>query len=168
MNWIESAGGPLIMIEDLLIDYWSGVFSPGQEQSITDYDRAGLIDEYLELIKVGNGEAIILNDEPLPTSHIISPQNNLIIVRWAWANSDDEVIEHLNNLKTKYIKEIAPVIDFKFKSNSISIFDSACNCPEEDNCINLNLIPGIYKIFTKEYKPNKETSLILHEFIKFP
>ncbi|MEW6736292.1 MAG: Imm21 family immunity protein [Acidobacteriota bacterium] len=80
LHWITSAGGSLILLSQHLLKQWMGCFllskdvsnliSPydislpestfAGEETETDYDRACAVEGYLGIIKVANGEGLIL------------------------------------------------------------------------------------------------------------
>ena len=77
MAWIESAGGPLVVLPRSLRSAWMGV-------AADDYDAACSVDGYLGLLRRPWGDALVLGDEPLRTS-VVQRHDGLAIVRWRFA-----------------------------------------------------------------------------------
>lgn len=85
-EWIESGGGPLIAIPEVVLPFWTG--ADGDEMS-SDYDRACDIDGHIGLLPVGDTRALVLGDEPAATAFL--PEHGTF-VQWCAANSEDEVL----------------------------------------------------------------------------
>ena len=49
--WLESTGGPLLLLEEDLVPYWHGYLSVSNS-SLTDYERACEVSDYLGSIDV--------------------------------------------------------------------------------------------------------------------
>ena len=58
LQWIESAGGPLVCMEEPLLDRRGGNKS-------SDYERACTAAAYLERIEIGSRYGLVLGDMPL-------------------------------------------------------------------------------------------------------
>ena len=83
---MESGGGPLIVIPEVVLPFWSG--ADGDETS-SDYDRACDVDGYIGLVPVGDTRALVLGDEPASTAFL--PEHGTF-VRWCAADSEDELL----------------------------------------------------------------------------
>jgi len=83
MKWINSTGGPLILLPKKLIKLWNGTYG--------DYDRAYEVEEMIDLIEVGTGKAVILNDEPMQTSQLKFDNNSCLLIRWIYAASEEDI-----------------------------------------------------------------------------
>src|SRR5689334_17973405 len=93
MQWVESAGGPLIVVPLELAQSWRGIEAvPGDP--VTDYDRACDVDDYLGVLEVGPGRGLVLGDEPMRTAFVPSADGG-ILVRWGYAPSEDAVLRVL-------------------------------------------------------------------------
>jgi hypothetical protein len=75
--WIESAGGPLILLGEHHLNVWSGIFNKSlyakgivvevydfMDAHEADYGKACRVNDYLGII----GKAFILGEEPMPTT----------------------------------------------------------------------------------------------------
>lgn len=71
--WVQSAGGPLIVVPESSVNAWGGVTKSGAvlggPGGRDDYDRACEIDGLAGVITVGadDADAIVLADEPATT-----------------------------------------------------------------------------------------------------
>lgn len=162
LAWIESAGGPLLLLEENLLPFWRGCFSDSDD-ALTDYDRACDVNDYIGAIDVNSRQAIILGDEPLSTAWWSSAnKKQSFLVRWDYAENETAVIESLKNLpKISWQKTD---IEFQVKEGKLILFDSACSGSDVDDCLRIEIQKARYSIETLHYKPDNQTSLILYRF----
>ncbi len=166
MNWINSEGGPLLLLSENHISKWLGVVEHNEEES--DYDRACRVDDYVGLVEVDGGYGLVFDDEPLQTTWLEQMAGySGVFIRWRYAKNEISIL-----------REIERVPEFVFRSSEIMfvtncskhfLFDAALsglNLQSNDFLI-VTLNPGKYKIQTGLFQPNKETAMILHRFVRF-
>ncbi|MGW7071054.1 Imm21 family immunity protein [Streptomyces sp. NPDC054855] len=91
LTWVESMGGPLIVVPVSALSWWHGCTEAGEvlgDPGIADdYDRACAVDGYAEAIPVGSdgATALVLGDEPAMTCYL--PEHHAF-VRWLGADSE--------------------------------------------------------------------------------
>ncbi|MFD7864801.1 immunity 21 family protein [Streptomyces sp. NPDC059783] len=91
LDWVESMGGPLIVIPVSALDAWRGCAEGGtvvgDGVDPDDYDRACAVDDLAGAITVGeNGvHALVLGDEPATTCYMPEYQ---AFLRWLGADSE--------------------------------------------------------------------------------
>ncbi|MEU9367149.1 Imm21 family immunity protein [Streptomyces avermitilis] len=95
LAWVQSMGGPLIVIPVSALDQWGGCTEDGIIVGGTDvpddYDRACDVENWAGVIDVGTeASGLVLADEPATTCYL-SEQN--VFVRWLAADSDAELLE---------------------------------------------------------------------------
>lgn len=163
LKWLESAGGPLLLLEEHLLAHWHGAFSKSTQISTTDYDRACNIDDYIGIIEVGSGYGIVLGEEPFSTAWLQLPNpHNSFLVRWVFAENEAAVIDALSELQeTKWKKTGAKI---QFSNGKLVLFDSACKGTNIDDNLQIEISKGQYEVETLNYEPNEQTSIILHRF----
>lgn len=89
--WVESMGGPLIVIPVSALDAWRGCTGSGMVVGDgvdpDDYDRACAVDDLAGAIPVGEDgvEALVLGDEPATTCYM--PEHHAFL-RWLAADSE--------------------------------------------------------------------------------
>ncbi len=96
LAWVESMGGPLIVVPVSALHSWGGctedgVIVGGTDQS-DDYDRACEVADLAEVISLGgHGDisALVLGDEPATTCYL--PESRAF-VRWLAADSEAELL----------------------------------------------------------------------------
>ncbi|MFE9045970.1 Imm21 family immunity protein [Streptomyces sp. NPDC007818] len=96
LTWVKSMGGPLIVVPVSALHQWGGCTEDGVIVGGTDepddYDRACAVEEYAEVISLGDAgaaSALVLSDEPATTCHL--PEQS-IFLRWLAADSDAELL----------------------------------------------------------------------------
>lgn len=157
-EWISSAGGPLILLEQTYFSCWKGVNSDSEP---TDYDRACTIDEYIGLISISDGNAIVLGDMPMSTAWYPIPNRpEGIIVRWGYANNEVSIVKAISIIPKNVWLNTG--LFFQVRHPSLSLFDSACDSEDIEESLSIKLGEGNYSIDTAEYKPDEETWLVLH------
>src|SRR5258707_15417127 len=96
MNWIDSAGGPLIVLPLSHLLRWEGILPPSAGRIVeatfrwnpksgtaTDYDSACDVADLIGLLNLGDLEVLVLGDEPLSTAWLpFADRPGGVIVRW--------------------------------------------------------------------------------------
>ncbi|MFG3046691.1 Imm21 family immunity protein [Streptomyces sp. NPDC048241] len=96
LKWVQSTGGPLIVVPQSAVNAWSGYTGDGSvlgdADGRDDYDRACEVEDSAGVITVGAGgaTALVLADEPAQTCFL---PEELLFVRWLAANSEAELFE---------------------------------------------------------------------------
>ncbi len=182
-KWIETTGGPIVILPVSEVRNWSGSFSVEsiEAQKVifvpendflnpveTDYGKACEIDDFIGTFEFGKDIAVVLNGEPLTTTYIETDKNEVIIARWVYADNH-EIVEYylqsddFTNLSNWTLNE-----SIYFKNVDYVMFDSAEIGFEinENEAIYFNLEICEYQLKTCEFKPDNETFLLLHKFVK--
>ncbi|MFH9740992.1 Imm21 family immunity protein [Streptomyces roseolus] len=93
--WVESMGGPLIVIPVSMVDEWHGCTGEGQVigdgDVRDDYDRACEVDGLAGVVTVGGGapRGLVLADMPATTCYLAEQR---VFVRWLGADSDADLV----------------------------------------------------------------------------
>lgn len=162
LTWIESTGGPLLLLEMELLPLWRGILEGNGR--MTDYDRACQITSYVGRIEVGSGFGIVLSGEPLSTTWYES--NNLrdsFVVRWVCAEDEKAVLSALSSIPLDLAWEPTGET-FDTNHKELIVFDSSCPSTAIEAYLAITLPVGRYSIETLEYRPHAELSLLLHRF----
>ena len=181
LKWIDSAGGPLILISDNSYKLWSGILKRSSyldnkiedaddflNADETDYGKACLVRDYLGVVNVGDDTALILGDEPLLTTVFASVDGRVVIARWYYGEDEELVVNNLKTIDLNSIDNWEFAMTFSLCSDKQYLFDSACSANVFDkgnkDCLSMNINQGNYKIWTSIYEPNDKTKLIIHKF----
>ncbi|MFB7374762.1 Imm21 family immunity protein [Streptomyces sp. NPDC056222] len=85
--WVESMGGPLIVVPASALEAWHGCTGngmvAGDETDVDDYDRACAVDDLAGVIAVieSGAQAVVLGDEPATTCYL--PEHRVFLRRLA-------------------------------------------------------------------------------------
>ncbi|MGK4596016.1 Imm21 family immunity protein [Amycolatopsis sp. w19] len=83
-SWVESLGGPLIVVPVSVLAHWKGSLEGGED----DYDRACAVNALAGTLPIGGATGLVLGDEPAATCYL--PEHRAFL-RWLAADSDDEL-----------------------------------------------------------------------------
>lgn len=168
--WIESNGGPLLLLPDTLLPAWSGTDIPTDRAieansrwqgsgPASDYDRACDVSDYVGVIPVGVGSGLVLADEPLPTRWIPSRDGG-VLARWIFAPSDAVAEQALTKLPTALPWE--SVGTFSVHSSPLRLIDSADTGADLIlSNTRIDVPPGNYEIMWARFDYDPETAFLL-------
>ncbi|MFI9269394.1 Imm21 family immunity protein [Kitasatospora sp. NPDC052896] len=94
-GWVESIGGPLIVVPVSALVEWGGCTGAGMVIGDTDtpddYDRACEVEGLADVIEVGTADAraLVLADEPASSCYLPEHQ---AVVRWLAADSEADLL----------------------------------------------------------------------------
>jgi len=178
LKWIESAGGPLILLPEELLPSWQGINPPSDGRAIearfrwdpgrpaTDYDRAVDVEALIGVIAVGTGEGLVLWGEPLRTSWWPYPQHPDeigLLIRWVCAESENNALQALSIAPMSAFGK--PDVSFFAGSGNLLLFDAATPgdrlLVNENEHLKILLHPGRYASRTAQ-QDHGTTRLILH------
>ncbi|MET8029793.1 Imm21 family immunity protein [Streptomyces avermitilis] len=147
--WVESGGGPLIAIPEVVLPFWAG--ADGDELS-TDYDRACDVDASIGLVPVGDTRALVLGDDPLSTTFL--PEHGTF-VRWCAADSEGELLAAVPAALAA--AEWEPEVRWDVPS-AVVLFDAAWpgNDAERTGHLRVALEPGRYAVRAAHVEPGAE------------
>lgn len=163
MNWIESSGGPLILIEKRYLGEWRGIAGSSDDDYVSDYDRACNTNDYITVIKIPSGQAAILGDEPNRTSFISESDKEVIIVRWRWAPKESVIISVLEKLDRSIFLG-SEVTHIRLQSDEVVVFDSSFSGQDFSDSLVIKMRRGEHVVETTMFEPDSETCLLLHRF----
>jgi Immunity protein 21 len=167
MQWISTAGGPLICGEPSTVVDWLGVIglsSSRAGQCETDYELACSVSDYLGLIPCGTGHALVLGDEPMQAAFFITHRGEHAIARWISAPSKYKA-ELLLNSQQLY-SELMKQVNFVVKNDCLIMFDAGSPAKSAlASSPKITIKSGEYKITTEkiEHKEDK-CKFIIHRF----
>jgi hypothetical protein len=174
MQWIRSAGGPLMLLDEQSVQQWGGTideiapplavesYSPGGKP--TDYDRACSVDGFLGRIPVGAEEALVLGDDPMATTWLATERHDSgMLVRCLCADDLDEALDSAKRIPDVAFNDEGT---FRVTGPRLLLFDAAFagrnvrKYPTE--YLTIELIPGLYRVATAIFQPNVESSMVVH------
>ncbi|MFI0454473.1 Imm21 family immunity protein [Actinomadura sp. 6N118] len=166
MIWVESAGGPLVVIEESALAGWSGFDG--------DYERACAVD-FVDVIASGDGvKALVVGDEPAGTTYV--PELRTFI-QWLYAEPDTDVVASVEGAVAAASWKVGPSFDV---AGALVLFDSAVPGREvfvegverpdleprtydrSENGLRVAIMPGRYQVESADIRPDEETCFRLH------
>ncbi|WP_327736162.1 immunity 21 family protein [Streptomyces nojiriensis] len=159
VDWVESGGGPLVVVPADVLARWEGADSEGPE---SDYDRACAVFGYTGLLAVGPSHALVLGDEP--SSTVFLPEHG-VFVRWVAAESEAELLGSVGAALADAAWEDGQVWDVP---GPVVLFDSAWpgSDVEPDNHARVDLEAGRYEVRAALAEPNSETAFQLVQLVR--
>ncbi|WP_405439729.1 immunity 21 family protein [Streptomyces avidinii] len=139
VDWVESGGGPFVVVPAAVLNLWEGADSDGPE---SDYDRACTVSGYARLLAVGPAQALVLGDEPSSTAFL--PEHG-VFVRWVAAESEADLLGSVGAALADVVWEDSQVWDVP---GPVVLFDSAWpgSEVEPDNHRRVDLAAGRYEV----------------------
>ncbi|QNM98709.1 Imm21 family immunity protein [Chitinimonas koreensis] len=130
-----------------------------------DYQMACSVQDYLGVIELDSGNALILGDMPLETRTWHCKDGFFSIVRIFYADPDVDVIQLLEDAGDIDAMDSVESVDVEIKTGELVLFDSAYpGWDMGDMHLFFNIPPGKYTIITKQCEPDDRTSVLIHQF----
>jgi len=163
MEWIESGGGPLVVVPQVRLGRWCGVYRKSAD-GMSDYDRACEIIDEIAIICVADTEILVLGDEPFRTTWLPDVSGGFL-VRWIYAINEKSVIDFVGSTGLgRVFDEHDSTGNLLFTtSGACVLFDSA----EPGDVIRgasmaLVLASGTYAVKSAIVNPSTEIRLLIH------
>lgn len=180
LKWIDSAGGPLILISDKSYNQWSGILKRSSyldniieeaddflNADEADYGKACTVQDHLGVVNVGSDTALVFGDEPMLTTIFHSVDDKVIVARWVYGEDEESVDNYLKTIDLNSIDNWEFSLTVNLFSGKQYLFDSACSASMLDQGNNeiliVNITQGEYNIWTSIYEPDNKTKLIFHK-----
>jgi hypothetical protein len=92
-TWVESLGGPLIIVPVSALADWKGSAEEGEGQD--DYDRACAVNALAGTLPIGETLGLVLGDDPATTCYLPERQ---VFLRWLAADSEADLLAEADRL----------------------------------------------------------------------
>lgn len=155
VEWIDSGGGPLIAVPESVLAAWKG--ADDVDEDAGDYGRACAVEGYAGVIDVGGTPALVLGDEPAPTTFL--PEHSLFVRRLA---ADSEEVARAAVGQGLVEAEWEESTDWEVPG-PVVLFDSAYSAEDLDSTgsLRVELAPGRYRVESAYVEPDDDTWLVL-------
>lgn len=156
LKWINSGGGPYILATKSSAVTWLGTqgLSAGDENRYeNDYLRACEGKDYVSVI-AGSTHEILVITEPDEIACLSREPDDILLVKWIGADSDQQVWEALQFLDFESFETLP--VNFSVSEPEMLLFDSAWQFADiGENCLELTLEIGCYSLSVLIYRPNE-------------
>ena len=161
--WVTTGGGPLIAVPASVFDAWTGAddedddLDDDVEEERGDYGRACAVVGYAGVIDVGGAPALVLGDDPAPTTFV--PEHSLFL-RMLAADSEEAAMGAVGRAM-----EVARWEEALHRGvpGPVVLFDSAFSAEHlgSTSSLRVDLAPGRYRVETAYVEPDDDTWLLL-------
>ena len=180
LTWIDSYGGPLLLLSRQYMQSWKGYNPPWlqrgkvaesdydlddsqiADEEETDYDRAGAVaaGEYLGVLEVDGGQAVVFGDMPMSTAWWPISETEGIFIRWMYGEDPPSLLQRLLPIAD----DIWTPTEFTMHMDHepLYLFDSVSPGVEDPQHLSIVLAEGEYAIDFAIVHPDSRTELILH------
>jgi len=167
-DWIDSTGGPFIVMEEAKAPLWNGIWNGLNEDGVwdgehsSDYDLACQCEGYVGKLTLYGTDVLVLSDEPLSTTVALS-DDQLLIVRWNWAESKASALEAIQQIDCNAATIIEKLV-VDWVNQHLVLFDSSDRF-DPAQCLRFSTDQGAHEVATFVYQPTPETSLLAHSIV---
>jgi hypothetical protein len=174
--WIESTGGPLLVIPSAYASKWQGSNEPNGRRKVvaksrfmgdgpaTDYDLACDVEDYLGVVAAGKGHALVLGGEPAPSAWV-EVEDRLFVLRWIAGGSENDVVAAMLMTLSTPQPSICDVA-FTHPGGELILMDSSDDATDAigDQAV-MEVSAGEYTVTTVRHEDSDEI-VIVHEFVR--
>lgn len=155
MDWIESGGGPLVLLPASKAGLWRGASGAGLH-----YELACSVQAYAGVVPWEDVDVLVLDDAPLRAAVTVG-EAGVLIVRWAYASNEEVVLESLRRIDWQRLAATERHVLAAIEKPYVLI-DSAEPGAEASAALDVQLRSGAWEVLTFEYAPTADLGLILH------
>ncbi|KRC62341.1 hypothetical protein ASE14_00365 [Agromyces sp. Root81] len=166
MEWVGTGGGPLIAVPESVLGAWSGAdddlddldgLDELDDEEAGDYGRACAADGYAGVIDVGGASALVLGDDPAPTTFLA--EHSLFVRRLA-ADREEAAVGAVGRAMEVARWEEATHWDVP---GPVVLFDAAFSAEDlgSTSSLHIDLAAGRYRVESAHVKPDEDTWLLL-------
>ncbi|BDM69390.1 hypothetical protein HEK616_28770 [Streptomyces nigrescens] len=155
-KWIESTGGPFVIVSATHAALWRGI--EGE-----DYDEACLVEDYLGRVEFGPAAqkvpGIVVADEPLPATFLPDLQ---CLLQWSYAPSAEALIDGAHSSFDRIDDwHQGPVLDIH---GQLIMFDATVpgHSLEQAETLPVPLPAGSYQFHTADFEVGDDVAGRLH------
>ncbi len=156
MEWVESKGGPLVLLDESQLERWSGVRGG-------DYERACDVANEVEAVSLAGHDVLVLGDEPLRTAWVADKDGG-VFVRWVYAETEQSALTALGSKEEVLFEDTGIRIATKGQCRLIDAADPGDVLTSGN--LSVQMRPGTYRVDTGVLDAGPEVRLLLHKLAK--
>ncbi len=154
-DWLDD-GSLLMLLPEALLGEWHGV-------ATGDYDRAcERADSWLTLLPVDGGLGLLLGGDPGMALLLRDASDMLTVVRWHYADGEDELVEFA--LRGEAIAATEPDLVFENERAAWVMFDSASDPLADRPPMRFFELPAARIRVTTKFLESERNAAIVHVF----
>ncbi|GGT30610.1 Imm21 family immunity protein [Streptomyces chromofuscus] len=162
LTWVESEGGPMVVVEASLKHLWGGYTN-------SDYEEACEVQGFAGLVRFGvpsaTETALVINDIPAPTAFM---GEFCAIVQWIAASSDSRFVEVVRGgIGTVDDWVDGPMLNV---TGRLAVFDAALPGAEAraGELLLVEIEPAVYQVRTADIESKTGTCARVHRLDRVP
>lgn len=160
IEWLDSGGGPFVIIPTGSLPKWGGLRAAGAPN---DFDRACDIPDYLGTIPFDAAHALVLGDDPFPTTFVGAPAfGGGYVIRMLWGDDLDEASRAVHKIGSSAWTTESVVFDAG--AGTLVLFDAAHAGTEAPQHVHVALGPGRYSVASADWE-SEEMCLLVHRLV---
>ena len=160
LSWIESTGGPLIVVPRMTLARWGGAFAADGAPS--DYQRACAVSDELGVIRHEGADVLVLGDEPHRTTYL-EDGDLKCLVRWVAAVSEESLLEMVRQKVGEPHGE--PRVCFSTSDEQLFLIDSSDRGAElHSPSLSIYLAAGKYVVDTLRLR-SVDVQVLIHRIV---
>ena len=164
--WVRSGGGPLIAVPESVLEAWAGAddddlddddLGDDGEEERGGYGRACAVAGYAGVIDVGGAPALVLGDDPAPTTFLLE---HSVFLRRLAADSEAAAVAALGRALVVARWKEATHWDVP---GPVVLFDAAFAAEDlgSTSSLRVDLAAGSYRVESAYVEPDEDTWLLL-------
>lgn len=152
-NWISSSGGAFIILPKTQASTWD---------SNEDYESTFGLYDFINIISCHGIETLAFGDTPMDVS-VFSNENEVILVRWVYANDAAQIYGYMNEVDFNKQKPIENIC-LNFSDNELVLFDAAYDYLESDY-LNFSVRTKENEVLTYTLAFSDDCKVVAHRFV---
>lgn len=161
LKWLDTGGGPYVLVATKDLSKWGGIRT---DEAPSDFDRACEVEDYIGAVPLGEGQAIVLGDDPFATAFMSAPMlGGGYILRWLWGDDEQAAVAALHRIRPE--DWTSEKFAFDAGDGRLTLFDSIHPGDAAPHRIEVELGPGRYAVATANVQPNENLCLMVHRLI---
>jgi len=156
MQWVESKGGPLVLLEQARLSEWSGARG-------RDYESACTVTDEIGTVAIAGRDVLVLGDQPHRTSWL-SDSHGGLLVRWVYADSERSVLGALSSLPEELFEDTGVTILVEGPCRLVDSADPGNSAITPG--VEVPISPGTYRVETGLLDAGSEVRLLLHRLVR--
>lgn len=153
VDWVESSGGPLVLVPCRHASEWRGI-------ETSDYLEACAVDGYLGVVSRTWADVIVLGDEALRTT-AIARGADVLLVRWLYAPSSDVLTEAARGFRAPSRRAVEST-RISFLDEPYVIIDSAA-AGDRAPGVSVSIPAGLREINTFVVNDVRDVAFVVHQ-----